>query len=90
MSLNIFSSKYQFHLNECNLKSVESYEGSYSKRYHDHIPCSFTYTLICADDEFTKPIVVFRAEIAAYEFVKAILKEFEYCKRVIKNTLTKI
>ena len=26
---------------EYNLKSVESYEGSYSKKYQDHIPCSF-------------------------------------------------
>ena len=26
---------------ESNLKSVESYEGSYPKKYEDHIPCSF-------------------------------------------------
>ena len=26
---------------ECNLNSVESYEGSYPKKYQDHIPCSF-------------------------------------------------
>ena len=26
---------------EYNLESVESYEGSYSKKYQDHIPCSF-------------------------------------------------
>ena len=26
---------------ECNLKSVEVYEGSYTKKYHDHVPCSF-------------------------------------------------
>ena len=26
---------------EWNLKSVESYEGSNSKKYQDHIPCSF-------------------------------------------------
>ena len=25
---------------ESNLKSVESYEGSYPKKYEDHIPCS--------------------------------------------------
>ena len=27
---------------ESNLKSIESYENSYSKKYQDHIPCSFT------------------------------------------------
>ena len=26
---------------ECNLMSVESYEGSYANKYQDHIPCSF-------------------------------------------------
>ena len=26
---------------ECNLRSVESYEGSYTKKYLDHVPCRF-------------------------------------------------
>ena len=38
---------------------------------------------------FTKPIVVFRGENAAYEFIKAILKEFEYCKKVMKKHFNK-
>ena len=75
---------------ECNLKSVESYEGSYSEKYQDNVPCSFTYKLVCVDDEFTKQKVVFRSKNAAYEFIEAILKEFECCKKVMKNTLTKI
>ena len=44
---------------ECTLKSVESYEGSYSKKYQDHIPCSFAYKLVCVDDKFSKSIIVF-------------------------------
>ena len=51
---------------ECNLKSVESYEGFYSKKYQDHIPCSFAYKLVCVDDKFSKSIVVFRGENASY------------------------
>ena len=74
---------------EGNLKSTENYEGSYSKKYQDNIPCSFAYQLVCVDDKFTKPIVVFRGENNAYEFIKAILKEYQYCKRVAKNVLTK-
>ena len=27
---------------ECNLRS-ESYEGSYTKKYQDHVPCSFAW-----------------------------------------------
>ena len=54
------------------------------KRYHDHAPCSFAYKLICIDNKFSEPIVVYRSENAAYEFIKAILKEYKYCKK-IKN-----
>ena len=31
---------------ECNLRGVEIYEGSYTKKYQDHIPCSFTYKVV--------------------------------------------
>ena len=74
---------------ECNLEGVESYESSYSKQYQDHISCSFAYKLVCVDDEFTKPIVVFKGENAAYEFIKAILKEYQYCKKVMKKKINK-
>ena len=68
---------------------MESYEGSYPKKYQDHVHCSFPYKLVCVDDKFTKPIVVFRGENAAYEFIKAILKEYEYCKKVMKKHFNK-
>ena len=74
---------------EFNLKSVERYEGSYSKKYQDHVPCSFAYKLVCFDDKFTKPIVVFRGENPAHEFIEAILKEFEYFKKVMKKHFNK-
>ena len=59
---------------ECNLRGVESYEGSYTKKYQGHIPWIFTYKVICAGDRFTKGIFVYRGENAAYEFINAILK----------------
>ena len=68
------------------LKSVESYEGFYSKKRQDHIPCSFAYKLVWVDDKFTKPIVVFSGENAAYE---KIHKGFEYCKKVMKKHFNK-
>ena len=74
---------------ESNLEGVEIYEGSYSKKYQDHISCSFAYKLVFVDDELTKPIVVFRGENAAYEFIEAIIKEHEYCKKVMKKHFNK-
>ena len=38
---------------ECNLESVKSYEGSYSKKYQDYIPYFFAYKLVCVNDKFT-------------------------------------
>ena len=67
--MKIILNKYQFLLK----LSVECDEGSYKKKYQDHISCSFAYKVICIDDRFTKPTVVYRGENAAYEFIKAIL-----------------
>ena len=68
---------------ECNLRGVESCEGSYTKKYQDHVPCSFAYKVVCIDNRLTKPIVVYRGENAVYEFIKSIVKEYKYCKKVI-------
>ena len=65
---------------ECNLQDAKIYEGSCSKKYHDHVPCSYAFKVVCIDNRFSKPIVVYRGENAAYEFIKTILKEYKYCK----------
>ena len=74
---------------ECNLKSVECNEGSYTEKYQDHIPCSFAYKVVCIDDRYTKPIIVYRGENAADEFIKAILKEYKYCKKIMNKYFDK-
>ena len=38
---------------ECNLKDVEIYEGSYTKKYHEHVPCSYAFKFVCIDDRFS-------------------------------------
>ena len=70
---------------ECNLKNVGIYEGHYSKKYQKHNSCSSAYRVVCIDDIFTRPIVVFRGKTGASEFIKAILKEYEHCKRIMKK-----
>ena len=77
MNLKISLNKYKFHSFSC------------SRKYQDHITCSFTYKIVCVDDKFSKPIVVYKGENAAYEFSKAIHEEYEYCKKVMKNHFNK-
>ena len=60
-----------------------------TKTYQEYIPSSFAYKVVCIDDKFTRPIVVFRDENAADEFIKAILKEYEYCKKLMKKHFNK-
>ena len=67
---------------EC-LNSAENYEGPCSQKYEDCIPCSFAYKIVCIDDKFSKPTVVYR--VAAYKFIEAILREHRYCKKVLKK-----
>ena len=73
---------------ECNLQNAEIYEGSYTKKY-DHVPCSFANKVVCIEDKFSKPIVIYRGKNAAYEIIKAIFKEYRYCKKVIKKHFDK-
>ena len=75
---------------ECNFKNTEIYEGSCTKKYHGHVPCSYAFKVVCIDNRFSKPIAVYRGENATYEFIKAILKEYKYCKNTMKKHLRKI
>ena len=74
---------------ECNFKKVKCNEGSYTEKYQDHIPCSFAYKIVCIDDKFTKPTIIYRGENVAYEFIKAILKEYKYCKKIMEEYFNK-
>ena len=47
------------------------------------------YKVVCIDDKYSKPIVVYRGVNAAYEFIKAILKECKYCKKIMKDQFNK-
>ena len=44
------------------------------KKYLEHVLCSFAYKIVCIDDKFSKPNVVYRGKNTAYEFIKTILK----------------
>ena len=73
---------------ECNLQDTEIYEGSCTKKY-DHVPCNYVFKVVCIDIRFSKPVVVYRGKNVAYEFIKAILKEYKYCKNIMKKHFNK-
>ena len=42
-------------------------DTSYTEKYQDHIPCSFAYKIVCVDDIFSKPVVLYRGKNAVYK-----------------------
>ena len=79
---------------ECILK-VESditerdSSSSYTKQYQDHIPCGFAYKVVCIDNKFSNKVVLYRGKYAVYKFIKSILNEYNYCRKVIKKYFSK-
>ena len=77
---------------ECLMKRVKSNDennASYTEKYQDHILCSFAYKIVCFDDRFSKPVVLYGGKNAVDRFIKAILEEYCHCKNVIKKHFNK-
>ena len=78
---------------ECILKNcgvgIDNDCFSYTRKYQDHIPCSFAYKVVCIDDEYSKDLVLYRGKNAVFEFIEMILKEYAYCRKVMKKHFNK-
>ena len=62
---------------------------SYTKKYQDHIPCSFAYKVVCVDNKYSKKIVLYRGKNAVNVFVKMVFNEYSYCKKIMKKHFNK-
>ena len=66
---------------ECNLKNVEVYEGSYTKKCHEHVPCSYAYKVVCIDYKFSKSIVVYRRKMLLMNLLKQSFKNMNIAEK---------
>ena len=64
-------------------------DNDHTKKYQDHIPCSFAYKLVCIDNKFSKDVVLYRGKNAVFKFIQCIFKEYNYCRNVLKKHFTK-
>ena len=62
---------------------------SYTEKNQAHIPCSFSDKLVCIDNKFSKPVILYRRKYVVYKFIEAILEEYDYCKKVIRKHFNK-
>ena len=79
---------------ECILEKVNgdiecSSNSSYTRKYQNHLSCSFAYKEVCVDNKFSKKIVLYRRKDAVYEFIKSTLNEYNYCGKVMKKYFCK-
>ena len=74
---------------DCNLKGVKKAMKVLAKKIARSLPCSFPYKVVCVDHRFANPTVGYRGENGASEFIKAILKEYEYCRKVMNKHFNK-
>ena len=71
------------------IQNSDKNNGSYTEKYQDHIPCSFTYKVACVDNKFSKKVVLYREKNSAYRFIKTILEEYDYCNKIITKHFNK-
>ena len=63
---------------------------SYTEAYQKHTDCGYGYKLVCCyDDKYSKDSRIYKGEKAVYRFLEAMLREVEYCKRVMKKEFNK-
>ena len=63
---------------------------SYTEAYQKHTDCGYGYKVVCCyDDEYTKPIQLYRGENSVYKFMENLLKEIKWCKKVMKQYFNK-
>ena len=84
---------FEFLLKDCDVgfdNDCFSYEEiSFTKKYQDHIPCSFAYKVVCVDNKFSKDVVLYKGKNAVFKFINCIFKEYGYCRSVMKKHLNK-
>ena len=63
---------------------------SYTEAYQKHTDCGYGYKVVCCyDDEYTKPIQLYRGENSVYKFMENLLKEIKWCKKATKQYFNK-
>ena len=66
---------------ECNFKNIEIYEGPDTKKYHNHIPCTYAYNIFCIDDRFINRLLFIEEKMLLMNLLKQLLKSISIVKK---------
>ena len=73
---------------ECILEKFDcdigcSSNSSYTRKYQEHVSCSFAYKVVCVDNKYSKKVNLYRGKDAAHKLIKSVFKEYSYCKEIM-------
>lgn len=67
-----------------------SAENSFTDKYQQHTACSYGHKLVCCyDDQYSKPVKIYRGEEPVNKFMHEMLKEVDYGKATIRKYFRK-
>ena len=63
---------------------------SYTEARQKHTDCGYGYKVVCCyDDEYSKPVQIYRGENAVYKFMENMLEEVDWCKQTMEKHFNK-
>ena len=67
-----------------------SAEKSFTDKYQENTACRYSYKLVCCyDDQYSKPVRIYRCDEPVNKFMHEILKEVDYCKATMRKHFRK-
>ena len=61
-------------------------DNSYTDAHQKHTDCSYAYKVVCCyDDQYSKPLQLYRGPDAVYKFIERMLEEEKWCKKTVKK-----
>ena len=86
--------KYQWHLKfmlirNAFLKRTKIKEGKHTMKYKKHQPNSIGAKLVCTDERFTLPSIIFKVKDCINKFITWVLDKQKWTKQIIKQYFDK-
>ena len=71
------------------LKRTKIEEGEYTIKYQEHQPNSIGAKLVCIDDRFTLPSIIFKGKDCINKFIRGVLDKQKWTQQIIKQYFNK-
>ena len=68
----------------------ERFLKSYTNKYQEHVPCSYSYKLVRVDVKFSNLFNSFLGEDFVYNFINSMVKESKYCSGVMRKHFNEV